>query len=67
MSNPNPESSPHKPTLTIGAVSRDLGISAEAVRKLDHVLRPERTAGGMRLYDPDVVARVKAERAARGH
>jgi hypothetical protein len=39
-------------------------VGDDRVRQLDAVLLPLRTAGGYRLYDPDVIDRVAAEREA---
>ena len=51
--------------LTTCEVARKLNTSEATVRRLDSVLTPTRTATGMRLYDPDTVERVAAERDAR--
>jgi hypothetical protein len=46
------------PPSTTTEVARQLGRSENGVRKLDGVLRPERTASGIRLYDPTAVQAV---------
>lgn len=51
--------------LTVGHVARRLGISEQHVRRLDGELQPERTAGGVRLYDPARVEQLADERAQR--
>jgi hypothetical protein len=48
--------------LQIGDVSRALGISPTAVRLLDEILLPWRTARGERLYSPERVADVARQR-----
>jgi hypothetical protein len=55
----------HKTPLTIAAVRERLGVGETWIRKLDPVLMPIRDSSGRRLYDPDIVERVAAERAAR--
>jgi DNA-binding transcriptional MerR regulator len=51
--------------LTNATVARRLGVSEATVRRMDAVLQPIRDSAGRRLYDPEVVERVAAERAAR--
>jgi DNA-binding transcriptional MerR regulator len=53
------------PPLTTSQVARRLGCSEATVRRLDSVLAPTKTATGLRLYEPEAVERVAAERAAR--
>jgi len=54
-----------KPLMTTKDVMTALGVSRARVVQLETRLAPTRTAGGVRLYDPAVVDRVKKERAAR--
>lgn len=52
--------------LSVGDAARRLGLSASGVRHLEAlgVLPATRTAGGLRLYRAEDVARVARERAA---
>ncbi|MBV8756810.1 MAG: hypothetical protein JO257_06035 [Deltaproteobacteria bacterium] len=54
-----------RPPITSGETARRLGVSVQYLAKLDPRLAPSRTARGVRLYDPDVVDVLAAERAAR--
>lgn len=56
-----------QPLLTTAHVARELGVSENAVRLIVDrgELPATRTANGMRLFDPEDVARVARERAAR--
>jgi len=49
----------------VGEVARMLGVSDQRVRQLDDILKPDRTATGVRLYDPARIEKVAAKRAAR--
>ena len=51
--------------LTLGAVARRLNLSETRVRQLDATLSPVRDSTNRRLYQPEVVERIAAERAAR--
>ena len=51
-------------TLTVGDVARMLDVSPDRVRQKDDELEPVRVRG-QRRYDPQVIARVMAERAAK--
>lgn len=53
-----------KHTLTSGPVSEILEMTRQSVRRHDAELQPIRS-GRIRLYDPDVVERVRARRAAQ--
>lgn len=51
--------------LTTAGVAKRLGVSPSRVNQLDDVLHPTRLESGQRLFDPEIVERVAAERAAR--
>src|ERR1700704_6012554 len=48
--------------MLIGEAARVLGLSTDRVRELDDILNPRRSSGGMRLYDPRAVERLRHER-----
>lgn len=52
--------------LTVSEVARAHERSESTIRRLDDVLKPERTASGMRIYDADLVEKYFAARANRG-
>jgi DNA-binding transcriptional MerR regulator len=57
---------PDAPMLT-GETARELHVSPDTVRHLERagILTAVKTAGGVRLFDPEQVARLKRERAAK--
>src|SRR5262249_33708141 len=52
----------HLAPLVVSTVAAQLGLSKSGVRLLDPVLRPIRDSVGRRLYDPERVSKVAAER-----
>ncbi len=55
-------------TLTIGRVARDAGVGVETVRFYEReglIDPPPRRASGYRVYDPDVVRRIRFIRHAK--
>lgn len=52
--------------ITPADVAKRLNVTTGRVRAMDDVLKPTRLQNGNRLYDPQVVERVRAKRIADG-
>lgn len=50
--------------MTVSEVAAKLGLSVQRVKQLDSKLSPQRTPSGWRIYQSDVVERVRKERLA---
>lgn len=54
-----------KHTMPVGKAAEILGVSPGHLHNLDDKLHPVRDRHGRRWFDPEIVATVAAERAAR--
>lgn len=48
--------------ITTAIVARRFGVTPARVKQLDPVLKPRRTETNVRIYDPEIVDAVEAER-----